>query len=386
MNNISRIGIRKILNSNGDFAYEAEVELEGTANGTASSPAAIVPGRREKHTTAKSYPHEVIESLIQTAQTQSTLDQYLTQHIDELGADISLAVSLAFARASSTLQNTSLVEYIRNLFNFLKCDRHIAPLIPIFSGGIHDYDLGGSMQQIMLKIDGLDFGTAVIVICKIYSEIEEMLTQRKAIKGLAASSGFLVNDFSIEEEFAFLTDIINASEVREHLSIAVDVAAEHLKTDSGYQFYNKLYTADEFEELLYSYCTRYPITYIEDPFDCSDVKNWISLHTRLKNTAEIISDDYTATQIEFFDDVIADGFIIKMKQVGTLSGTLDIVSKIYTEKLKTCVSHRSCETEDTFMCDLAVAVNADYMKIGGPRRGDRVEKYNRLIRLYGVSL
>ena len=99
-----------------------------------------------------------------------------------------------------------------------------------------------------------------------------------------------------------------------------------------------------------------------------------------------MSDDYTATQTQYLDADISDGLIVKMKQVGTLTSTLKTINEAQARGMRTCVSHRSCETEDTFMCDLAVASNADYMKIGGPRRGDRVEKYNRLIRLYDVNL
>ena len=116
------------------------------------------------------------------------------------------------------------------------------------------------------------------------------------------------------------------------------------------------------------------------------MENWRSLYKRLRNRSELLADDYSATQIQYFDETIADGFIIKMKQVGTLTATLKLISKIKDMKLKTCVSHRSCETEDTFICDLAVAIDSDYIKIGAPCRGDRVEKYNRFIRLYGINL
>ncbi len=216
--------------------------------------------------------------------------------------------------------------------------------------------------------------------------MQEFLVQNNLLKGLAASSGFLVKALTVDEEFAFLQRIIQKSEWKDNLSIAIDVAAEHLWENGMYRFYNKYYSPDKFEDLLYSYIKKYSISVIEDPFYYNDVRNWKSLYERIGNEIEILSDDYSATQIQYLDESISTGLIIKMKQVGTLSTTLMLVSRIKSMDLKTCVSHRSCETEDTFICDLAIAIDSDYIKIGAPCRGDRVEKYNRLIRLYGINL
>ena len=278
------------------------------------------------------------------------------------------------------------MEYLQSLLESKKGNQYIVPLVPLFSGGIHDVQLGGSMQQIMIGVSGLDFRETVYVICSVYQKVEHFLIEKNLFKGLAASSGFLVKSLSIENEFAFIRKIIDESEWNNHLFLAVDVAAEHLRVNGNYRFYNQIYSPDEFEELLYSFIKKYSISIVEDPFHYSDVGNWNSLYKRTRNRAEILSDDYSATQIQYLDSNILDGAIIKMKQVGTLSATLQLVSKIKKLGLKTCVSHRSCETEDTFICDLAVAIGSDYIKIGAPNRGDRVEKYNQLLRLYGLSL
>lgn len=386
MKKINKIIIRRILNSTGGDAYEAEVCLEGGGKGVASAPVAIEPGKREKQTTGSKISYFLINNLENCFWDQETLDTYLEEHMEQLGADITLSISMAFARAISQIEKLSLVEYLKKLLKIQKEDRYISPLVPIFSGGIHDLSLGGSIQQIMIVVKNLEFGKAVQVIRSIYHEIEQFLQQNSYLKGLAASSGFLTRELTIDEEFSILKKTIQNSKWEHHLSIAIDVAAEHLWENGKYRFYNKLYTPKEFEDLLFTYANKYPITIIEDPFFYVDVANWRSLYKRLRNRSELLADDYSATQIQYFDETIADGFIIKMKQVGTLTATLKLISKIKDMKLKTCVSHRSCETEDTFICDLAVAIDSDYIKIGAPCRGDRVEKYNRFIRLYGINL
>lgn len=386
MRKIKKIIIRHILNSMGGDAFEAEIELEGGSKGVASAPVAIEPGKREKQTTGSKVSFVPVKNMENCFFDQNTLDTYLEKNMDQLGADITLSISLAFARANSQEEKTSLVEYLENLLNVKKINRYVIPLVPIFSGGIHDLSLGGSMQQIMISVKELEFEKAVHVIRSIYHEIEFFLKQNGFLKGLAASSGFLTRSLSIDEEFLILKRIIQKSKWKNHLSIAIDVAAEHLWENGKYRFYNKLYTPKEFENLLFDYANKYSITFIEDPFCYVDVENWRALYTRLRNKSELLADDYSATQIQYFDETIADGFIIKMKQVGTLTATLKLISKIKDMNLKICVSHRSCETEDTFICDLAMAFDSDYIKIGAPCRGDRVEKYNRLIRLYGINV
>lgn len=386
MKKINKIIIRNILNSTGGDAFEAEIELEDGSRGVASAPVAIEAGKREKQTTG----HEVRYSLVREMEncffSQETLDIYLENHMEELGADITLSISMAFARAVSQGKNISLVEYLESLLEVQRKNKYVIPLVPIFSGGVHDTSLGGSMQQIMISVKELEFGKTVQIIRAMYREIEQLLRKKNLLKGLSASSGFLTRLLTIDEQFLILKNIIQESKWKNHLSIAVDVAAEHLWENGRYRFYNKYYSPKEFEDLLATYVNKYPITIIEDPFYYVDVENWRALYARLRNKAEVLSDDYSATQIQYFDETIADGFIIKMKQVGTITETLKLISKIKDMNLKTCVSHRSCETEDTFICDLALAIDSDYIKIGAPCRGDRVEKYNQLIRLYGINV
>lgn len=385
MDKIKNISIRKILNSVGNFAYEAVVELQDGSTGIASAPAAILPGIRERKVTMEKFSAEVIEKLKGNFYTQKTLDDYLEMHINAIGSDVTLSISMAFARAVCSSEKISLVNYIRNLVNCKRENKCLAPLVPIFSGGVHDYSLGGSMQQIMIKVFDMNFKDTVQAILILYNQIEKFLINKDYVKGISASSGFLVKGLNIDDEFEIISEMLDKSIWKENISIAVDVAAEHLRVQKGYRFYGKVYSPAEFESLLMSYLKKYPISFLEDPFDFRDADIWKQLYRQLRKNVEVFSDDYSATQIKYLNSSLADGVIVKMKQVGTLSSTLMLISEMKRMQLKSCVSHRSIETEDTFICDLAVAVNADYMKIGGPRRGDRIEKYNRLIRLYDVK-
>lgn len=378
--------VRGILNSSGDDTFEVDVFLDGGIRGRASAPSAIAAGRRENATTMHIYENLEYykcqaQSLIGFTGNQFEWDFELNKKLNEWGTDLVLSLSLAFARAAAKNNRMRIVDYISECGEITRTEPEFSPLIPIFSGGIHDLSCGGSMQQIMLAISGVPFESAVRIIKETYSNFEKTLIKRDLLKGYSASSGFLVSGMTADDEFALLSEYISKSIYMNHLSIAIDIAAEHLKVPEGYMFYHNLYSADEMEKLLLKYLTSYPISYIEDPFDFVDYTNWESLHKKISSLTCIVSDDLSATQAQYLDISIMDCVIVKMKQVGTLSGTIDLIKKAKKDNLKICISHRSTETEDTFMCDLGVATNANYMKIGGPRRGDRVEKYNRLLRI-----
>lgn len=386
MNKVEHISVWTILNSCGGDSLEVCIMLEDGSCGSASAASAILAGRRENQTTAHmrtalaSYSEQIRE-LADVAYTQREWDDVLYQHIPEWGTDLVLSLSLAFARATAISQRKHLVDYISEISGISQRTERFSPLIPIFSGGIHAPKLGGSMQQIMLVVSDIPFGDAVDVIRQFYFSFEKRLIKSSYFDGYSASSGFLVQGLNAEDELSMLSEAISKSEFCNQLSIAIDVAAEHLKTPYGYQFYHDILSADKLETMLLRFAQIYPISYIEDPFDGADFTNWASLYGLLPQGSVVISDDLSATQTRYLAPSVSDGVIVKMKQVGTLSATLDLIQAARESNMKVCVSHRSIETEDTFMCDLGIATNADYMKIGGPRSGERVAKYNRLMKI-----
>ena len=190
----------------------------------------------------------------------------------------------------------------------------------------------------------------------------------------------IVEKMTIEEKFEMLIETIKTLKYEKVVSIAIDVAAEHFFENKVYTYQDRNINSKELNDILNQYINKYNITYVEDPFDSNDKEYWKKIKSENKNI-DIVGDDLFATQHKYIDKELANGIIIKMNQVGTLTGTIETFNKAKKENMITCVSQRSIETEDTFMCDLAVALNSDYIKIGGPRRGDRIEKYNRLLRL-----
>lgn len=381
---IKNINIRQILNSGGKPAIEVKLTLNNRIYGIASSPSAIIPGKREVNTTE--YNNLKSSSLLNFINkiykirniTQQKLDEYLNENIKEMGSDITLAISLAFARAIANSKKISLIHYITNLTNITSHNNSPYPLVAIFSGGVHSNNTKDSLQQIMITINTNNFNEAIDIILNIYNTIEKNLKENNYFVELGSSSGFIVKNINTEEQLTILTKTINDLGYKNIVSIAIDVAAEHLRYNNNYKFEDKTYSPDEFYNLIQYLVKEYSISFVEDPFDLNDQNQWIKLKNNNKDII-IVGDDLFSTQSQYINPNTANGIVIKMNQVGTLSKTLETIYTAKQNNIKLCVSHRSLETDDTFMCDLAVAINSEFIKIGGPRRNDRIVKYNRLL-------
>ena len=384
MARIKDVKLRNILNSEGKKALEIEITADNNLRAIASSPTAIIPGRREVKTTNhinESILNEMLSKICnKEIKNQKEFDNIINTYMKDLGSNICLPVSLAFARLMAQTQNFTLVQYISDIANCKLKKISPIPLVTIFSGGIHNLKEKGSIQNIMIAVNIHPFSRAVEVIMEIYAYIESELKKKGILKTYGASSGMIVEKMTIEEKFAMITDIIEILKYEKEVSIAIDVAAEHFFKNAIYTYQGKNMDSEGLKDILNQYIRKYNITYIEDPFDSDDEEYWKKIKLEHENL-NIVGDDLFATQGKYVNSELANGIIIKMNQVGTLTGTIETFIKAKKEKMITCVSQRSIETEDTFMCDLAVALNSNYIKIGGPRRGDRIAKYNRLLRL-----
>ena len=274
----------------------------------------------------------------------------------------------------------TLVEYIRKIANYHIKNSSPIPLVAIFSGGIHNQEEKGSIQNIMVAVDIHPFSKSVPVITEIYTDIENEVKRRNILKYYGASSGMVVPRLTEEEKMKMLEETIKRLHYEKYVSIAIDVAAEHFYKNENYEYNGQILNSQKLDDILMGYIQKYNITYVEDPFDSDDIQYWKLIKLQNPNIA-IVGDDLFATQDKYINSELANGIIIKMNQVGTLTDTINAFLKAKRENMVTCVSQRSIETEDTFMCDLAVALGSTYIKIGGPRRGDRIAKYNRLLRL-----
>lgn len=381
---IKEIKIREILNSVGKKAVEVEIRTYNNIRAISSSPSAIIPGKREVITTNEVNENKLNEMINEICdrklENQEEFDSILDNYMSELGSNICLPFSLAFARVMAQVQNLTLVEYIEKVANYKKQRKSPIPLIAIFSGGVHNQKEKGSIQNIMLAVDIHPFSKAIPAITDIYSYIENELKKKDILKAYGQSSGMIVEEITTDEKFKMVSDTIKTLNYENEVSIAIDVAAEHFFKDDIYIYQGKAMKSQELNDILNQYNKKYNITYIEDPFDSKDEEYWKKMKSAHK-VISIVGDDLFATQDKYINNELANGIIIKMNQVGTLTGVITAFCKAKKENMTTCVSQRSIETEDTFMCDLAVALNATYIKIGGPRRGDRIAKYNRLLRL-----
>lgn len=380
--------IRAILNSGGEPAAEADIALVGGATGRASAPAAVSPGRRERPRTcwldlrSAAAPPEVTRFLARLPRTtfagQADFDAALDAA--ELGSDVALSLSLAFARAAAAEAGVSIVEYIARIASTRPSIPH--PIVAVISGGIHGMPGRRPFQQIMAVPATSSAREDVVVALDVYREVEARLRESRMLNGYSPSSGMLAKGLGVEDSFELILEAAARCGVGDRVEIAVDVAAEHLRTSDGrYRFGAQKITADEALDELTRLTEIYPITYLEDPFDAADILSWQELTRRLAGRTLVVGDDLFATNACYIDSTCAGGVLLKMNQAGTLSATL-LAARVATDAgMALCVSHRSLETEDVFVVHLAIALGAGLIKLGGPRRGDRVSRYNELLRL-----
>lgn len=387
---IKNIKLRYILNSNAEKAIEADVFLTDGYFGRGASPAAIVPGIREKRITEKKKEDLLKEEkklkdfLINRSINQMQLDECLRILVDEIGTDITIAVSIAFARATASSRKIEMVEYLCRELKIKKEFKLPYILVAVFSGGVHSKSEMKSFQQIMACIRGLDLEHSYNLSKDISEKIEVKLRKKGNTFTIGASGGYVVDCLSTKEKICLLQEIITENDYGNYVSIAIDVAAEHLKKGEKYLFEGQFICAEDFLKIIEQYINEFELSYVEDPFDTKDTKQWKEIKESCGKYTYIIGDDLFATQETFLDNNLADGIVIKMNQVGNLTDTLKAIVKAKRERMRICVSHRSKETEDTTMCDLAIASQAEYVKIGGIRRGERLIKYNQLLRLSEV--
>lgn len=384
---ITSLRLRGILDSRAHHTIEADLRLNGI-EGRGSSPVAIKPGRLER----PRGPHardigdltfgpagsQLGAALAGWEPTgQLDLDTRLAE-LDEahgLGADVTLAVSLAYARAAAACAGLPLHRWMARLAGTSPGLPRL--LVNGFSGGIHRGGQADSFQQVMLIPKDHDLLADVRLALVAYDQLERLAGN----PCVSASSGLLVPGRDTTWQLDALAQASACPGGQ--LAVGIDVAAEHLADgERSYRFEGARYDSAGFAELLLDLAHRYRIDYIEDPFDPADNAAWESfLSPARARGVTVVGDDLFATSAGRIRRGLADAVLLKLSQAGTLTGTLKAAQAARAAGLGLVVSHRSGETEDCAMCDLAVAVGAEYIKVGGPRRGDRIAKYNQLLRL-----
>ncbi|MEW9553275.1 hypothetical protein [Nonomuraea sp. NPDC050783] len=384
---ITDLTLRGILDSRGHPTMEADVWL-GPARGRGSCAVAIAPGRLERRRrlrTGALGPLRDSETgrllrgeLVGVTHDQEDLDARLRALDDRhhVGADVTLAVSLAHARAAAALAGEPFHAWLAGRAGLTPGLPRL--LVNAFSGGIHGTAAPDSFQQIMIiPRSGSALGD-VRVALDTYAALERTMADGNGTAPISASSGFLPGG----RDLAWQLDALGRARAGTASTLGVDVAAEHLRTERGYRFQGREHGSADFAALLLELVRAHGIEYVEDPFDPADVGAWQAFLPAARELgAAVVGDDLFASDAGRVRPGLADAVLLKPSQAGTVTATLAAARAARGLGLRLAVSHRSGETEDTAMCDLAVAVGAEWIKIGGPRRGDRIAKYNQLIRL-----
>jgi enolase len=387
---LTELRLRTILDSRAELTVEADVCLDAEFTGRGSSARAIAPGRREPPRARPSrlgpapLPDALATLVGRPVEGQRALDAELVRgcRSGTLGADQAVAVSLAYARACSAAIRRPLVRVLAEQAGTQP--RIPALLVNVFSGGIHGQPPPRGFQQVMaMPASGSLLGD-IIIAREVFAAAEELCLRRFAACPLSDSSGLLAPVDSIHQ-LDLLADAIDAAGHGSQCAMGVDVAAEHLiDSDHRYRFGDAVVEVDEFADQLAVLVDDYNIRYLEDPFDPGHDGAWRALRHRLADSVALVGDDLFATTATLLDPGLAGGVLIKLTQAGTVTAATDAAATARSAGMLVAVSHRSGETDDTGMVELAVALGADLAKVGGPRRGDRLANYNQLLRLAEV--
>lgn len=411
MSNIVDIKGFEVLDSRGNPTVMAEVILECGAIGSACAPSGASTGSREALELrdgdksrylgkgvlkAVANVNDVIKPLLvgKDATAQRVLDQIMldadgTENKEKLGANAILAVSLAAAKAASIAKKMPLYAHIAEINGTPGQFTMPVPMMNIVNGGEHA-DNNVDIQEFMVQpVAAPTFAEALRVGAEIFHALKKVLSARGLNTAVGDEGGFAPNLPSNEGALEAIAEAVaNAGyELGKDVTLALDCAASEFYKDGVYDMAGegKKFSAPEFSDYLKGLTERFPILSIEDGMDESDWDGWADLTVKTGDKTQLVGDDLfvTNTKIlkEGIDKKIANSILIKFNQIGSLSETLDAIKMAKDAGYTAVISHRSGETEDTFIADLAVATSAGQIKTGSLSRSDRVAKYNRLLRI-----
>ena len=405
MARIKKITAREILDSRGYPTVAADVLLDDGNIGTAAVPSGASTGSHEAlelrdggeryHGKGVLKAVANVESLNRELVGLSVEDPRLideqmlavdgTENKSHLGANATLAVSMAVLRAGSHSTRLPLYEHIRQVYH-LPTDTYVlpAPMLNIINGGKHA-DSGLDVQEFMIVPTApATFKEALRQASETYHSLRALLKEQGMVIAVGDEGGFAPKITKHED---VLKIILQAAKQAGHkdISLAMDAAASEFYANGNYRFEGKLLSADEISAVYASWCQKYPVISIEDPLHEDDWAGWQKITATLGNKIRLVGDDLFVTNPKRLQLGIekhaANAILIKVNQIGTVSETIDVMNLAKEHGYACIVSHRSGETEDTFIADLTVATNAGAIKTGAPARTERTAKYNRLLQI-----
>ncbi|WP_216893855.1 phosphopyruvate hydratase [Nocardia alni] len=406
---IEQVGAREILDSRGNPTVEVEIALDDGTFARAAVPSGASTGEHEAvelrdggeryggkgvHKAVEGVLDEIAPAVIGLdAIDQRNVDQVLldldgTPDKSRLGANALLGVSLAVARGAAESSGLELFRYLGGP------NAHVlpVPMMNILNGGAHA-DTSVDVQEFMIApIGAPTFREALRWGAEVYHALKAELKAKGLSTGLGDEGGFAPDlPGGTREALDLIVSSIQKVGYKPgvDVSLALDVAATEFYTaGKGYQFEGSLRSADELGKFYAELLGEYPLVSIEDPLAEDDWDGWVALTDEIGHRVQLVGDDLFVTNPERLEDGInkgaANALLVKVNQIGTLTETLDAVDLAHRSGYKTMMSHRSGETEDTTIADLAVAVGSGQIKTGAPARSERVAKYNQLLRIEEV--
>ncbi len=405
MASIDFIVAREILDSRGNPTVEVEVSLEDGSTGRAAVPSGASTGQFEavelrdgdKSIYGGKSVRKAVENVVTQIQDEivgfDATDQRLidnamieldgTDNKAKLGANAILGVSLAVARAAAESADLPLYRYVGG------ANAHVlpVPMMNILNGGAHA-DSNVDIQEFMIAPVGAGtFAEALRMGAEVYAALKGVLKSKGLATGLGDEGGFAPNLPSNRAALDLIVEAIGKAgyEAGKDVCLALDVAASEFEEGGKYTFEGAQKTADEMIAIYAEWVDAYPLVSIEDPLNEDDWDGWKKITEQLGDKVQLVGDDLFVTNpkrlARGIESGTANALLVKVNQIGTLTETIDAVDMAHRAGYKCMMSHRSGETEDTTIADLAVALNCGQIKTGAPARSDRVAKYNQLLRI-----
>jgi enolase len=402
MSAIESVHGRQILDSRGNPTVEVDVHLDSGALGRAAVPSGASTGVHEAvelRDGGDAYGGTGVTKAVanvdgEIAETVRGLDPFDQAGLDRalieldgtpnkgrLGANAILGVSLATAKAAAVEQGVSL--FVR-----LGGDDAVTlpvPMLNVINGGLHAEN-SIDLQEFMVVPVGADsFAEALRVGSEVYHSLKQVLHDRGLETGVGDEGGFAPNLESSEAAIEAILEAADRAGHRERVAIALDPAASEIFRDGVYRFEGREKNSDEMPAFFADLVERYPIVSLEDPLAEDDWDGWEQLTAQLGNRVQLVGDDIFVTSSarvrEGIERNVANSILVKVNQIGTITETVESLDLARSNGYTTVMSHRSGETEDATIADLAVAYNTGQIKTGAPARSDRVAKYNQLLRI-----
>jgi enolase len=405
MSAIIEVNAIEILDSRGNPTIKTIIKTEDGAIGKAEIPSGASTGSKEALELRDNDPQRyngkgVLQAVSNVNDRigdeiigmevleQAEIDNLLieldgTENKSNLGANAILSVSMACAKAAARELNMPLYRYIGGL----NAKTLPIPMLNVINGGVHADNNIDFQEYMIVPVGAQNFASAMQMASETFQMLKKLLKADGHSTGVGDEGGFAPNLKSNEEPLQYLVDAIEKAGYTpgEDIDIALDLAASEFYKDGYYNVSNKKISSTELIDLLGEFIEKYPIFSIEDPMAEDDLEGWVKITEELGEHIMIVGDDIFVTNEKIFSEGIekgiANAILIKLNQIGTLTETLNVINLAQENGYNYVISHRSGETKDTFIADLAVATNSGFIKTGSVNRGERIAKYNRLLEI-----